>query len=154
MWSHTEPKIVEIRRLAGCNLSSEYIFKIAEKLPSGNRVVGSKPLVSLSRDIYKKAYSRDVDDFVKNLLQFCDVEWIGLTPQSQQQIRQRRRPVALSSVHEAIRLLYRPRRRDVLASRVFRYSHDLFHRTFSPCAPPTPTGRYMEVIGYRQYVSQ
>jgi len=79
-WTHKEPKIVEIRRLAGCNLSSEYLLKIAENLSSGNRALGSKPLITLSRDIYKKAYGRDVDDFVKNLLQKCDVEWVGLDP--------------------------------------------------------------------------
>ena len=80
IWSYTEPTIVEIRRLAGCHLSSEYKFKIAEMLPLGNRVVDSKPLVTLSRDIYKKAYGRDVDNFVKRLRQVCDVEWIGLDP--------------------------------------------------------------------------
>jgi hypothetical protein len=80
MWSHTEPKIVEIRRLAGCRLSSEYILKIAEELPLGYRVAGSKPLITLSRDIYKKAYGRDIDDFVNILHQLCDVEWIGLAP--------------------------------------------------------------------------
>jgi len=80
MWSHKEPKIVEIRRSAGCNLNSEYLLKIAERLPSVNRPLGSKPLVTLSRDIYKKAYGRDIDEFVKNLRQVCDVEWIGLDP--------------------------------------------------------------------------
>jgi hypothetical protein len=80
MWSHKEPKIIEIRRLAGCKLSSEYLLKIAENLQSGNRALGSKPLITLSRDIYKKAYGRDVDDFVKNLRKTCNIEWIGLDP--------------------------------------------------------------------------
>ena len=80
MWSHTEPKIVEIRRLAECHLSSEYVLKIAEELPVGNRATGSKPLITLSRDIYKKAYGRDIDDFVNKLRQVCEVEWIGLDP--------------------------------------------------------------------------
>ena len=80
MWSHTEPKIVEIRRLAGCHLSSEYVLTIAERLTSDNRAAGSKPLITLSRDIYKKAYGRDIDDFLQKLRQVCDVEWIGLDP--------------------------------------------------------------------------
>jgi hypothetical protein len=80
MWTYTEPKIVEIRRLAGCNLSSEYILKITDKLLSGIQVVGGKPLITISRDLYKKAYDRDVDDFVNKLRKVCDVEWIGLDP--------------------------------------------------------------------------
>ena len=80
MWSHKEPKIVEIRRLAGCNLNSEYILGVAKDLPLGNRALRNKPLITLSRDIYKKAYGRDVDDFVKKLRQVCDVELLGLKP--------------------------------------------------------------------------
>lgn len=79
-WSHKEPKIVEIRRLAGCTLSSEYLLEISNKLPSANVVNRKRPLITLSRDIYKKSYGRDIDEFVKMLRHFCDVERIGLDP--------------------------------------------------------------------------
>ena len=79
-WSHKEPKIVEIRRLAGCALSSEYLLRITENFHFNNDSNRIRPLITLSRDIYKKAYGRNIDGFLDMLRQFCDVEWIGLDP--------------------------------------------------------------------------
>jgi hypothetical protein len=80
-WSYLEPFTSEIRRLAGCEPRSEYELCLGDDFVPKKREKGSRPLVAFGRDIYKRAYGRDVDQFVKMLSEFADIEWIGLAPE-------------------------------------------------------------------------
>jgi hypothetical protein len=80
VWSYKEPKTTEFRRIAGCELRSEYELRIPE-LPQDNSVrVGQadKPKITISRDLYKKAYGRNVDEFIEELSRYFDIQWVGL----------------------------------------------------------------------------
>ncbi len=80
-WSYQEPFTSEIRRIAGCDPRPEYeLFLGAPPQPKGRHQSG-KPLIALGRDIYKRAYGRNIDELIAMLSEFADIEWIGLSPE-------------------------------------------------------------------------
>lgn len=78
-WSYQEPFTSEIRRIAGCKASPEYqVFLSADRSrPLVNR--GSRPVISIARDLYKRAYGRDVDDLIGKLQGIAQIRWVGLS---------------------------------------------------------------------------
>jgi hypothetical protein len=80
VWSYKEPKTAEIRRMAGCAIKSEYELRIPNSigvLPAETNGI-DKSRVVISRDIYKKAYGRNIDYFIEGLKKYFEIEWIGL----------------------------------------------------------------------------
>jgi hypothetical protein len=80
-WSYKEPFTAEIRRIAGCLPTPEYELFLGSKKAAANITHGSRPLITVSRDLYKRAYGRDVDDLITQLQTLGQIEWVGLPPQ-------------------------------------------------------------------------
>lgn len=82
-WSYVEPFTSEIRRLAGCTPFPEYRLTLSQeqlaKYPSLTPE-STLPIVAIGRDIYKRAYGRDLHEFIELLKQIAQIEWIGLDP--------------------------------------------------------------------------
>lgn len=95
-WSYLEPFTCEIRRLAGCSPVSSYTLprpalraarsrldapaKPLFEKPRFEKSLFEKPLLCLARDLYKRAYGRDVDDLVRRLAETFTLVWVGLAP--------------------------------------------------------------------------
>jgi hypothetical protein len=81
-WSYQEPFTAEIRRIAGCTPTTGYQLFLNPHLDGiirnqffdGER----KPVISISRDIIKRAYGRDLDQLIPMLSEFADIVWVGL----------------------------------------------------------------------------
>ena len=76
-WSHNEPLTTEIRRIAGCQLKSEFYIQVNPQYSRKNTI---KDVVVMSRDLYSRNFNRDIDEFVGLLSKKYKVEWIGLKP--------------------------------------------------------------------------
>ena len=76
-WSHNEPLTTEIRRIAGCQLKSEFYIQVNPQYSRKNTI---KDVVVMSRDLYSRNFNRDVDEFVGLLSEKYKIEWIGLKP--------------------------------------------------------------------------
>ncbi len=81
-WSYEEPFTSEIRRRAGCEPVSEYDLMLSSEQIAMTKAMRPKarPVIAVSRDIYKRAYRRDVDGLIDKLLCFADIQWVGLNP--------------------------------------------------------------------------
>ena len=81
-WSYQEPFTSEIRRLAGCIPTPEYSLIMPkhsdEELSFHHANNSSRAIVSISRDIYKRHYGRNINEFINRLSEFADIRWIGL----------------------------------------------------------------------------
>ena len=80
-WSYQEPFTSEIRRIAGCEPRPEYKLYIGALQPPGTRKESGRPLIALGRDLYKRAYGRNIDELITMLSEFADIEWVGLAPE-------------------------------------------------------------------------
>jgi hypothetical protein len=54
---------------------------LGEPLPLRSRDQSSRPLIALGRDIYKRAYGRNIDELLAMFSEFADIEWVGLSPE-------------------------------------------------------------------------
>jgi hypothetical protein len=79
-WSYKEPFTAEIRRIAGCDVSTEFQLPRPDDKASldTQRQLGSKPQLCISRDIKKRSYGRNIDQLVIALSEFNEINWIGL----------------------------------------------------------------------------
>lgn len=80
-WSYKEPFTSEIRRIAGCTPEPEYKLQLSNdqiQLCSRN----SNPTISISRDIYKRAYGRNIQELTNLLSSIAQITWVGLDPNS------------------------------------------------------------------------
>ncbi len=80
-WSYQEPFTSEIRRIAGCEPSSDYKLFLGVTPPLEGRNQSGRPLIAFGRDIYKRAYGRNIDELIAMMSEFADIEWIGLSPE-------------------------------------------------------------------------
>lgn len=80
-WSYQEPFTAEIRRIAGCAPITEYQLFLSPERAMVKTSHNSKPVITISRDLYKRAYGRDIDGLVTQLQMLGKVEWVGLPPQ-------------------------------------------------------------------------
>lgn len=80
-WNYIYPLTTEIRIIAGCEPRPEYELFLGKNFIPKLRKNTLRPLVAFGRDIYKRAYGRDVNEFVAMLEEFADIEWIGLAPE-------------------------------------------------------------------------
>lgn len=78
-WSYEEPFTSQIRRIAGCDIKSEYELFLPKDV-SCSLKEKVKPTLTLSRDIFKRAYGRDISDLLKRLSLHADIELVGLDP--------------------------------------------------------------------------
>ena len=78
-WSYQEPFTSEIRRLAGCDPLPSYRLLLPKQRP--DLPVGNEPVITISRDLYKRAFGRDVDQLMQMLSTIGRVEWVGLSPE-------------------------------------------------------------------------
>lgn len=80
-WSYEEPFTSEIRRMAGCTPTPEYELQLSQsqiELSPTNIV----PTISISRDIYKRAYGRNIEELTKLISSVAAINWVGLDPNS------------------------------------------------------------------------
>ena len=77
IWSYQEPFTSEIRRLAGCDPLPSYRLLLPKRLP--DLPVGNEPVITISRDLYKRAFGRDVDQLIQMLSTIGRIEWVGLS---------------------------------------------------------------------------
>ena len=80
-WDYIYPSTTEIRMVAGCEPKPEYELFLGDGFVPEVREKNARPLIAFGRDIYKRAYGRDVDEFVRMLSEIADIEWIGLAPE-------------------------------------------------------------------------
>ena len=80
-WSYQEPFTSEIRRIAGCDPRPDYGLFLGEHPLLKGRHQSGRPLIAFGRDIYKRAYGRNIDELTAMLSEFADIEWIGLSPE-------------------------------------------------------------------------
>jgi hypothetical protein len=76
-WSYIDPYTIEIRKTAGCLPISEFEIKA----PFFNRDPSIKKnylKVAISRDIYKKAYGRNIEALLSILSNVYELYWVGL----------------------------------------------------------------------------
>lgn len=79
-WSYREPFTAEIRRTAGCAPKPEYTLV----LPGNTASSHHQPFfrrIAIARDIYKRAYGRDVNALIDALSQQFELVWVGLPPE-------------------------------------------------------------------------
>ena len=79
-WSYREPFTSEIRRIAGCTPNPEYELFL---LPDRKQIQQHKnaiPVVAIGRDLYKRAYGRNIDEFASRLSKHVEIRWVGLDP--------------------------------------------------------------------------
>lgn len=81
-WSHDEPFTTEIRRLAGCEPKPSFALPIGDYFRGMrlNKPNFARPLLMLSRDLYMRAFGRDIDAFVALLSEHAEISWVGLPP--------------------------------------------------------------------------
>lgn len=83
-WSYKEPFTAEIRRIADCVPSPEYQLFLSPSSHRGMQKqfldIKRKPVISISRDIIKRAYGRDVDQLILIISEFANIVWVGLDP--------------------------------------------------------------------------
>lgn len=80
-WSYEEPFTSQIRRMAGCTPDSEYqLYLNPSQIESTNFEIKQNS-ICIPRDIYKRAYGRNIDQLIDELSQFADIVWVGLDPQ-------------------------------------------------------------------------
>ena len=81
-WSYEEPFTSEIRRVAGCEPVPDYSLMLSSKQIEMTRVsfLKSRPVIAVARDIYKRAYGRDVAGLIDELSGIADIQWVGLNP--------------------------------------------------------------------------
>jgi hypothetical protein len=75
-WSYQEPFTSEIRRIAGCEPKPEYQLFLNNSVVSDAHI--HPPSIAVSRDLYKRAYGRNVDDFIRQLEGIAKISWVGL----------------------------------------------------------------------------
>jgi hypothetical protein len=75
-WSYQEPFTSEIRRIAGCEPKPGYQLFLNKDAPSESSCHTHS--IAVSRDLYKRAYGRDVDDFIRQLELLGKIHWVGL----------------------------------------------------------------------------
>jgi hypothetical protein len=75
-WSYQEPFTSEIRRIAGCDPKPEYQLFLNQNTVSDP--YPHSPSIAVSRDLYKRAYGRNVDDFIRQLESIAKICWVGL----------------------------------------------------------------------------
>ena len=80
-WGYKEPFTAEIRRIAGCAPIPEYQLFLSSEAVVLDTVHNPKPVIAISRDLYKRAYGRDIDKLVAQLQTLAEVCWVGLPPQ-------------------------------------------------------------------------
>ena len=74
-WNYQEPFTSEIRRIAGCEPKPGYQLFLNQNVVSDEPHF---PSIAVSRDLYKRAYGRNVDDFIKQLEGITKICWVGL----------------------------------------------------------------------------
>jgi hypothetical protein len=83
-WSYQEPFTSEIRRLAGCDATPEYSLCLSpeqlDNISFDSKTKLSRPVICISRDLYKRLYGRDAEDLISQLTKFADIQWVGLNP--------------------------------------------------------------------------
>ncbi|QWE16885.1 hypothetical protein [Polynucleobacter sp. AP-Nino-20-G2] len=79
-WSYQEPFTAEIRRIAGCAPITEYQLFLGPERAMVEASHNSRPVITISRDLYKRAYGRDIDNLISQLQTLGKVEWVGLLP--------------------------------------------------------------------------
>lgn len=80
-WSYEEPFTSEIRRMAGCQPIPEYELQLTQsqiELSPPNTV----PTISISRDLYKRAYGRNIEELTNLLSSVAKITWVGLDPKA------------------------------------------------------------------------
>ena len=80
-WTYDEPFTSEIRRQAGCFVRPDYSLPrppsgLAGSMPAATQ----RPRLAVARDLYKRAYGRDVDALVSQLNESFELVWVGLPP--------------------------------------------------------------------------
>ena len=79
-WSYNEPFTAELRRMAGCIPTPEFDLPVGNVLRHHKQIKPGKPLIVISRDMYTRAFGRDVDLFVRGLEPYFEISWVGLPP--------------------------------------------------------------------------
>ena len=79
-WSYKEPFTSEIRRLAGCEPHPEYELFLSLGKKNTHQYHNERPRIAVGRDLYKRAYGRNVDEFIEMLAEHAEIIWIGLDP--------------------------------------------------------------------------
>lgn len=79
-WSYREPFTSEIRRRAGTAPEPGYELFLSDRQRKLGRMSSDRPLVSISRDIHKRAFGRDVDRLVTMIEKIAEIRWVGLDP--------------------------------------------------------------------------
>lgn len=77
-WSYSLPFTSEIRKLAGCEPTSEYQLYLPSTTTALTAPISKRPQIALARDIYKRAYGRDISQLVQKLSELADIQWVGL----------------------------------------------------------------------------
>ncbi len=80
-WSYKEPFTAEIRRIADCAPITEYQLFLGSETETLEVADNSRPIIIMSRDLYKRAYGRNINDLVAQLQALGKVKWVGLPPQ-------------------------------------------------------------------------
>ena len=82
-WSYKEPFTSEMRRLAGCDPKPEYSLSLIDGIGMKELVSNKnllRPVICISRDLYKRNYERDVKSLICQLSKFAEIQWVGLNP--------------------------------------------------------------------------
>ena len=76
-WSYAAPFTVEIRKIAGVEPKPDYQLYLPNDINSKNenRI---RPQIAISRDIEKRAYGRNIEDFLQKISTFADIKQVGL----------------------------------------------------------------------------
>jgi hypothetical protein len=77
-WSYSDPFTVEIRKIAGCEPKADYQLYLP-KYATSKEDFRNRPQIALSRDMQKRAYGRDIEDFFERVSTFADIKWVGLS---------------------------------------------------------------------------
>lgn len=78
-WSYQEPFTSEIRRLADCDPQPGYRLLLPKHAPDHS--LKNEPVITISRDVYKRAFGRDVGQLIQMLSTIGRVVWVGLSPE-------------------------------------------------------------------------
>lgn len=76
-WSYSNPFTIEIRKIAGCEPKPDYQLYLPKDTNSKDDSQ-NRPQIALSRDIKKRAYGRDIEDFFEQISTFAYIKWVGL----------------------------------------------------------------------------
>ena len=79
-WTYDEPFTAEIRRQAGCEPRTDYRLPRPPLAASTTTSGRERPRLAIARDLYKRAYGRDVDALVSRLAETFELVWVGLPP--------------------------------------------------------------------------